>query len=157
MKTNIYILILFFSSLANTNLFAQDCYKFHDSNLCKPARIDYEMKPYGQSKSALVEVGETYRIKIVLNGDKDYMMSFCTKRGFEPVHYKLTDIESGEVLFDNKEDDYIESIGFTNENTRIVMIEITVLAENINTEKQGNSRVCVGMNILWKKIPKLGF
>ncbi|MFO7827793.1 MAG: hypothetical protein R6V23_04155 [Bacteroidales bacterium] len=135
---------------------AQYCDRFHETSACRLAN-DGSFKPYGQSKSGVLEINKKFEYKLVLYGEKDFKIGVCTESGFGPVHFKIINARSKTVLYDNITDDYIESVGFTNDFTQSVIIEITVLAEEIEPEDAYDTRVCVGINILWRKAPKIGF
>jgi hypothetical protein len=135
---------------------AQYCDRFHETSACRLAN-DGSFRPYGQSKSAMVEIKKTFEYKLVLYGEKDFKIGVCTEEGFGPVHFKIINARSNIVLYDNITDDYIESVGFTNDFTQSVIIEITILAEEVQPEDAYDTRVCVGVNILWRKAPKIGF
>lgn len=135
---------------------AQYCDRFHETSACRLAN-DGSFRPYGQSKSAMVEIKKTFEYKLVLYGEKDFKIGVCTEGGFGPAHFKIINARSNIVLYDNITDDYIESVGFTNDFTQSVIIEITILAEEVQPEDAYDTRVCVGVNILWRKAPKIGF
>ena len=146
------ILFLLFVFSAKT----QPCASFHKSNNCK-LNNDGSFKNYGQSKSAMLEVNKKYEYKLVLYGDKDYKIGVCTENGLGTVHYKIINARSSTVLYDNISDDYIESVGFTNEFTQSVIIEVTILVEDKKIKGAYDKRGCIGINILWRKAPQLGF
>lgn len=148
----IFLLFLF----QNKSVNAQYCDRFHESSICRQSN-DGSFKPYGQSKSGMLEINTTFKYKLVLYGEKDFKIGVCTETGFGPVHFRIINARSETVLFDNITDDYIESVGFTNDYTQSVIIEITVLAEEVEPEDAYDKRVCVGVNILWRKAPKMGF
>jgi len=151
----VFTAFVFYLSAVNTAQ-AQNCYRFIETSQCRLAS-DGGYKPYGQSKSAVLELNKTFEYKLVLYGEKDFKIGVCTEKGFGPVHYKIINARTKDVLYDNITDDYIESIGFTNDYTQSVIIEITVLAEDVEPEDAYDIRVCVGVNILWRKAPKIGF
>ncbi|MFP4025115.1 MAG: hypothetical protein ACLFVR_11385 [Thiohalospira sp.] len=161
MKNNIILsafkaLLILFFILPLKKADAQYCDRFHESSACRLAN-DGSFKPYGQSKSAMLEIKKTFEYKLVLYGEKDYKIGICTEEGFGPVHFKIVNARSKEVLYDNITDDYIESVGFTNDFTQSVIIEIIVLAEEVEPEDAYDTRVCVGVNIIWRKAPEIGF
>lgn len=148
----IFLLFLF----QNKSVNAQYCDRFHETSPCRLAN-DGSFKPYGQSKSGMLEINTKFEYKLVLYGEKDFKIGVCTETGYGPVHFKIINARSQTVLYDNITDDYIESVGFTNDFTQSVIIEITVLAEEVEPEDAYDTRVCVGINILWRKAPKIGF
>ena len=50
-------------------------------------------------------------MNVVFYGQKDYILSFCTHRKLYPVHFVLIDQQTQEVLYDNQEDEFLESLG----------------------------------------------
>jgi len=142
--------------LINTTCLSQSCKDFHKRRDC----VSTEGKGfnlYGQSRSKVIELGSSTAYQVVLYGRKDYIFSFCTERNLYPLHYKITDVETEKVLFDNIEDDYIESIGFTVDETITVNIEMSVLAKGFEPGSFTENRGCLGLLILWRKTPKIGF
>lgn len=116
-----------------------------------------EFKQYGQARSAAVETGQVYKYQVVLYGKKDYVFSVCTEAGFKQIHFKITDNAKNEVIYDNMEDDYNRSIGFSMEKTTTVNVEVEIVNDEEKTKDPQKYRVCVGVQIWWRKIPKLGF
>lgn len=151
--------LLFASSflvIYSTVAFSQNCKNFQNHQNCRIYNTN-GFSPYSQSKNAVLEVQKTYSNQVVFYGKKDYKLCICTERDYYPIHYKLINAETEEVFYDNFEDDYIESVGFTIENNIAMILEITILAEDIDAEEAFDTRACIGINILWAKTPKLGF
>lgn len=115
------------------------------------------MNVYGQSKNALLQTGIQNNFSVTLFGEKDYKFIICSEANYYPIHIRLIDPITQEVFYDNKDDDYIESVGFTIEKTRRLIVEITLLAAKVEVKDIGQDRACVGVLILWQKIPKTGF
>ena len=148
--TNVFLLIL------SSNAFSQSCQGFHHHKNCR-IYDSYDFKQYGQTRSALLEINKSFTYQAVFYGQKDYKMNVCTESGYYPVHYRLINAENKEIFFDNSEDDYVESVGFTIDKNITMIIEVTILAEDINPEDPIDIRACAGIMILWRKAPKLGF
>lgn len=110
-----------------------------------------------QSTSAYLEAYKTYTFNLVFFGKMDYKVIFCSKDKFYPVHYILTNKTTGVVLYDNMEDEYIESIGFSVDETIPIQVVVTLLAEGTEFKDLRKNRACLGICILYRKIPKLGF
>jgi len=153
-KTIITVIILLFIAIVPVK--AQYCSNFHESNNCKLS-TEGGWKYYGQSKSAMLEINKTYNYKMVLYGEKDFKIAICTEVGFGTVHYRILNARSNNVLYDNISDDYMESIGFTNDFTQSVIFEVEIVAEESEIEGAYEKRGCIGINILWRKVPRLGF
>lgn len=110
-----------------------------------------------QSRGAELEAGQTYTFRMTFFRNMDYRIIFCTTPKFYPIHFVIREKETGKVLFDNKDDDYVESIGFTTENTTAVTIDVTLLAEDAKFKDFRQNRACLGIPILYRKVTKLGF
>ena len=88
----------------------------------------------------------------------DYRIIFCSPEKFYPVHYVLKNRDTGEVLFDNKDDEYVESISMSIlEESIPVHAEVTLLAEGTVFKDMRKDRTCLGICIMYRRIPKLGF
>lgn len=142
--------------IAAGNAQAQRCDDYHKTGDCKIYRAD-GFESYGQSRSALLEIKKQTTFKAVFYGQRDYKIVLCTDYGYYPVHYVISNADTKEVLYDNKEDDFIESVGFTIDKTQNLVFDITVIAEDIKPEDAFDLRTCVGVNIYWRKVPKMGF
>ena len=154
LKIIVFHIIITFYVINPTH--GQYCDKFYETKNCL-ILADASFHPYGQSKSAMLEINKSFECKLVLYGEKDFKIAVCTENGYSPVHYKILNARTRNVLYDNITDDYNESVGFTNDYTQSIIIEITVLAEAVEPKDIYDKRVCVGINILWRKAPKLGF
>lgn len=133
----------------------QNCYKFHESVGCR-VKNTIDFKPFGQSRSAVVEAGKTYQYQVVFFGGYDYKIGICTEKGFGPIHIKIINKQDQTVFYDNLDDDYVESVGFSNEVTKNAILEITITASEMEFNDIGDNRVCLGIAIYWHKIPKMG-
>ncbi|MDA3954001.1 MAG: hypothetical protein PF485_10155 [Bacteroidales bacterium] len=155
LKISLLLILPFF--IQNNSASAQACYEFHKTAGCDLGSGS-GFREYGQSKSGILQVNKMFEYKLVLYGEKDYKIGICTESGRGPVHYRILEARSKNVLFDNSTDEYIESVGFTNVFSQTIIIEITVLEEeDIEIEDGDELLVCVGINILWRKTPKIGF
>jgi hypothetical protein len=112
---------------------------------------------YGQSRSALFEIDSTFIYELTFYGKKDYILSVCTERGYGPVQFKIIEQKTGNVFYDNMEDEYHNSVGFTIDAPQKVRLEVTLLAEEVEPENFSDNRACVGVYIQWRKAEKLGF
>jgi hypothetical protein len=135
---------------------AQSCSGFYKTSRCG-FKQSADFKQYGQAKSAAVMVGKEYKYEAVLYGMKDYIVGACTEAGYKKIHLKITDKKTGEVIYDNEEDDYNSNVAFSIETTTNVEIAVEVISERDGSEDPENYRVCLGVQILWRKIPKMGF
>ncbi|MBN2484831.1 MAG: hypothetical protein JXB34_02540 [Bacteroidales bacterium] len=136
--------------------YSQSCFSFHNSKDCVP-RLEKDFRIYGQSKSAYLVIDKKSDLTIVFYGNKDYIITVCTEKGYYPVHFVIKDFNTNSVLYDNMEDDYIESVGLTFDNPTKTTIEVTMLATEANPTDIGEDAACVGVHIQWRKAIKTGF
>ena len=141
--------ILVVSVLTTMTVQGQYCENFHKLGDCK---IDVK-RPYqifGQSRSDMIGVGYTLKYNIIFYGNKEYILSFCTTKKYYPIHFKLLDPISGKVIYDNKDDDYLESLGFRIEKTKQFIIEMSILAHDATDIEIEEYYTCMGMLIQGK-------
>lgn len=156
MKLLRYMLIIGCVALFKQNTNGQGCYNFHSTRSCV-SRPEDGFKTYGQSESALLLKDSTVTLPVIFYGNKDYVVTVCTERGFFPVHFVIRNTETGKVFYDNMEDNYFESVGFTVQHPRKCVFEVTLLAKDVEPSDFGDSQACVGINIQWRRAGKIGF
>ena len=143
------------SLMLTGNALAQSCTGFYKSSNCYRSESK-GFKQYGQAKSATIEINKLYKCQAILFGKKDYIFSVCTESGLKPLHFRIVDTSNNDVIYDNADDNYNPTIGFSMEKTSTVQIEAEILLEK--GDKDPNKyRVCLGIQIWWRKIPKIGF
>jgi hypothetical protein len=135
---------------------AQPCKNYLKKKKCGPLHPD-DFKMSGQSRTAMFELKVKSGHEFILYGKTDYKIICCTDKKYYPLHFKITEKQSGEILYDNIEDDYNESVGFTTESTQVVIIEVELLSKDYEPNDFSKNRACGGLLILWRKTPKLGF
>jgi hypothetical protein len=127
-------------------IYSQDCTGYHQYHC-----------PYGdftffysrQSKSALFEKGQKSELRITVYGGEDYYIAICAHRKFGDLRFRLIeDNGSGTVIYDNADDNYSESIIFSNESTRNLIVEVSVPPGEENEKRE---RRCVGVVIQFRK------
>jgi hypothetical protein len=138
-------------------LFSQECKDFNQSKFCWiPDAQDYSK--YGKSKSAYVMIHKTYKYEVVLKDKKDYKIGVCVAGGYEPIQFRIIEKETEKVIYDNSTDSYGSSVGFSVEDKPLtVIIETSILATNFKPRDNSDMRTCVGIQILYQNIAKLGF
>ena len=151
-KINFILISLLISFIAQ----GQRCDGFHKTGDCKIYRMD-GFDNYGQSRSALLEIRKQVTFKAVFYGQRDYKVVLCTDYCYYPIHYVISNAATGEILYDNKEDDYIESVGFTIDKTQNLLFDINILAEDVKMKDAFDAIIFAGVNIYWRKVPKMGF
>jgi hypothetical protein len=141
-----------------TPVLSQDCKDFNKSKDCYVyVPLDRDFQIYNQARSTYAEIGKPTIYKVVLYGKKDFIVGVCAGGKFyRQIRLRIIDGISHKVLYDNKDYDYIESFGFTIEETQPLDLEITVLSKDKMAQ---SSKVCLGIQILWspvqeKKTPK---
>lgn len=157
MKMNKLLLICFFMFLGFYS-YSQRCEEYYSSKSCRPGPHEVkDMILSSQSRGVELEARKTYTFRMTLFGSMDYRIVFCSHKRYLPVHYVIKEVETGNVLYDNKDDTYVESIGFTMENTTIVNVDVTLLAEETEFDDLRQNRACFGLPIYYRKVKKLGF
>ena len=131
----------------------QDCVDYHTAGDCY-YDLNTEFSVYSQSKSVFMSATDTVELNIVFYGQKDYIFSFCTHRKFYPIHFRLIDPDTGETLYDNKDDNYLESLGIGFDVTRNLIIKIDVLARRATDEEIEEYLACLGLLIQYKDYPE---
>ncbi len=149
---NIQILALLIIFLPGP-LMSQDCDRHHIEGDC---RFDLEKgyKSYSQSHSARISPQDTVEMNVIFYGQKDYILSFCTHRKLYPLHFTLIDQQTKEVLYDNKEDDFPESLGLGFDVTKSLIIRVNVLARKSTEQEIEENIGCLGFLIQYKNYPK---
>lgn len=148
----IQLLVLGLSLLPLSSL-AQDCVDYHMVGDCMMDR-QRGHKTYSQSKSVSMSPLDTVEFNIIFYGQKDYILSFCTHRKMYPIHFVLMDQQTKQVLYDNAEDRYIESLGVGFDVTKSLVILIDVLARRASEEEIEDYLVCLGLLIQYKNYEK---
>ena len=135
--------------IASLSVMAQDCVDYHKLGDCMMDR-QKGYKIYSQSKSVSMSPKDTVEINIVFYGQKDYIFSFCTHGRLYPVHFVLIDPDSGDVLYDNVNDKYIESLGIGFNVTKSLTIKIDVVARKASEEEIDQYVGCLGLLIQYR-------
>ncbi len=141
-------LLLFVPSLTAQK---NSCKKFHlysDCNVNPGPRFKYD----GQSRSNVIGAGDQMIYSLVLYGDKQYKINFCTSDLFEPIRLKLISAETDEVIYDNKEDDYLAMLTLNIDKTQRLKISVEVLANEMTEQDKLDYFGCLGMMIQAKKM-----
>jgi hypothetical protein len=132
---------------------AQNCENHHQEGDC---RYDLQkgFKIYSQSKSVSLSPLDTVELNMVFYGQKDYILSFCTHRKMYPIHFILIDQQTQQILYDNEEDKYLESLGLGFDVTKSLIIKVDVLARESSEEEIKENIGCLGLLIQYKNYPK---
>ena len=136
--------------LFTTVLLAQDCVDYHNSDGCFLDR-QRGYKLYSQSKSAPISIDDTIEFNIVFYGQKDYAFSLCTRQDLYPINFRLLDPVTRDVLYDNANDRYIESLGIGFDATRSLTVQINVLANKKPHSDKEDDVGCIGLLLQYRK------
>ncbi|MFC2112020.1 hypothetical protein ACFLTA_02025 [Bacteroidota bacterium] len=139
--------------LLPVSMIAQDCVDYHKLGDCMMDR-QKGFKVYSQSKSVSMSPLDTVELNIVFYGQKEYIFSFCAHRKMYPIHFVLVDQANGQVLYDNKDDKYIESLGVGFDVTKSLTMKIDVLARKATEEEIEGFLGCLGLLIQYKNYEK---
>lgn len=144
----LFITLLFLSS----GLQAQrdDCRKYHLTGECRQypgAKYKYD----GQSRSNIIGVGDQLIYSLVLYSEKQYKIFFCTAEAFKPIHVQLMNGETGELMYDNKVDDYIDNLTLNIDKTQRIKVAVEILADDMSEEEKLEYFGCLGMNLQVRK------
>jgi hypothetical protein len=97
---------------------------------------------------------DTIELDAVFYGQKDYILSFCTFKEMYPIHFVLIDQQTQQVLYDNEEDKYLESLGLGFDVTKSLIIKVDVLARESTEEEIKENMGCLGLLIQYKNYPE---
>ena len=132
---------------------SQDCDMHHLEGDCR-FDIQRGYKSYSQSHSSSISPQDSVEMNVIFYGQKDYILSFCTHRNLYPIHFILIDQQTKEVLYDNMEDDFLESLGLGFDVTRSLIIKVNVLARKSTDEQISEMVGCIGFLGQYKNYPK---
>ncbi|MDX9770679.1 MAG: hypothetical protein RBT19_09960 [Tenuifilaceae bacterium] len=133
----LFLLLRAFSQEAN----AQACADYH-TRACPIPDFSYYYDQ--QSTSVSLRVGEKAEVNIVVFELTDYFVSVCSHRKFKNINLRILDDASGrKVLFDNAAESYVDSVKFTNNATKKLILEILVPEEG--NDKSDTRERCVGV------------
>lgn len=145
-------LVLLFAIIPG-HLFAQNCENHHLEGDCQ-FDIERGYKVYSQSHSSSISALDSVEFNVVFYGQKDYILSFCTHKKLYPIHFVLIDQQTQQVLYDNEDDKYLESLGLGFDVAKPLTIKVDVLARKSSEEEIEEKVGCVGLLIQYKNYPK---
>ncbi|MCK5462860.1 MAG: hypothetical protein KAI95_07575 [Bacteroidales bacterium] len=145
----LFVLLL----IAPLAVMAQDCVEYHKLGDCMMDR-QKGYKFYSQSKSVSMSPTDTVEINVIFYGQKDYIFSFCTHAKLYPVHFVLIDPDSGDVLYDNANDKYIESLGIGFDVSKSLTIKVDVVVRKASEEEIEQYVGCLGLLIQYRNYTK---
>ncbi|MBR5433983.1 MAG: hypothetical protein IK117_06075 [Bacteroidales bacterium] len=166
MKRLVSIIMVAVLGLIGSNVFAQNnCLNFHKNKCQSYASKGYIMS--NDSRSAIMRKGQTSEFRITIYQGKDYRISVCADEANlgSTVHLRLIDYDTEELLYDNKDFNYVKDFEFTVVQTRTIKISIEI-PEDQSTKASANTtglisksinQGCVGVLIEEMSTPKTGF
>ncbi|MDX9847867.1 MAG: hypothetical protein RBT74_12870 [Tenuifilaceae bacterium] len=123
------------------NASGQACGDFHTRSCPIP---DFSYYYDQQSTSFALKVGESAEVNIVVFERSDYFLSVCSHKRFKNINIRiLDDTPAKKVLYDNAAENYTDSVKFTNDVTKKLILEVSV-PEKGNEKNDGKER-CVGV------------
>lgn len=145
-------ILFFLIGSISINCFSQNCNDFQKLDNCK-INIINKYVIYLQHKNAEIGIHDTLTYNIAFSGNRDYIISFCTDQIDYPINIRLLKPGTGRELYNNASNDYNESIAMALYNTQNIIIVVNLLAEKIDIDRmKSNEKVCVGLDMQWKKI-----
>lgn len=166
MKKLVSILFVSILGLMCSNVFAQNnCLNFHKQKCQSMASTGYIMS--NDSRSALLRKGQTSEFRIIIYQGKDYRISVCSDEASlgNTIHMKLIDYDTDELLYDNKDFNYVKDFEFTVVQTRTIKISVEIpedqtqksAANTTGLISKSINQGCVGVLIEEMSTPKTGF
>jgi hypothetical protein len=107
-------------------------------------------KTFSQSRGFSVTPKDTVELSVVFFGQKDYIFTFCTDKELYPVHYQIIDTETGTLLYDNKDDRYIESLVLGLDVTKNLTFKVNALASLETQPVETTPAGCLGVLFQYK-------
>ena len=145
------------------SLSAQDCIDYHKKKCKNPQETNYSIS--GDSRSALLLKGQTSEFRFLIYQGKDYRITICADEILGGnINFKIVDYDTNEVLYDNKDYNFVKEFEFTVLMSRTVKI-VVIVPDETNSTKVNNtgfrakptSMGCVGVLIEEMVTPKKGF
>ena len=160
MKQVYYILSLFiFSGLFSSGVLGQQACK--DYHLKKCGGYGPPFKYSGQSKSALMEKGQTSSFYLVTYGGFEYTVTLCADKQLKGIFFRIREDNPKKTIFYDSSTDPENMMQkqFAIEKSKRMIIEITVPESDVPAaeEKYEDRSGCVGVVIEYYNSPAKGF
>ncbi len=152
------LFLLFASAFSFGMAQSSICGSFH-KKYCKFDSKDGDFQYNAQSRSGLFNQGSTSRIRCVVYKGMEYRIAVCCDNAVgSTVNFKIFDAKTKELLFDNSQEDNLQSFEFESASSRVLDIEVAV-PEGEGMEAKGKpvDAACVGLLIEHKISPRKGF
>lgn len=124
------------------SLYSQECKDYHLAFCPIP---DFTYYYNQQSRSTEISVGNTKEVHIIVYENTDYYISVCKHRKFNTLQFKLFTEDPRELLYDNATNAYSDTIKFSNQETRKLVIELSIPKEK--NDPSDRKKRCAGVLI----------
>ena len=138
------VFVAIFIFLVPFTVTGQDCSESYKNGDCK-MDVHKGYKTFSQSRGYTVTPKDTVELNVVFYGQKDYIFTFCTDKELYPIHYQIIDSETGTLIYDNKEDRYIESLVIGLDVTKNLTFKINALASLETIPVETTRSGCLGV------------
>lgn len=140
------IIISALLSVANIDVSSNPEYcSFYKNKNCTPENIEgYQLSSL--SKAHKINVTDTITYELVFYGGNEIIVHCCTEDDFYPVHFKIRSIDRGNVIYDNKYNNYLDHIHLQLDFTELMSVEITLEPQKRKSRK-ALKKVKVGLAI----------
>ena len=155
-------LLFFFCFVAGAQAQSQ-CIEYHLRKCKNQVETNYSVSE--ASRSALLLKGQTSEFRFLIYQGKDYRITICGDEILGPnLQFQIVDWETNEVLYDNKDYNYVREFEFTVLLSRTIKIVVTVPSDDANEtnasigfQAKSTAMGCVGVLIEEMITPKKGF
>ena len=108
---------------------AQMCLDYHrEKKFCPPSKDGFIYN--GQSRSAYFYKGQESQLNMIFHNKQDYRVTFCLEGSLgDRLEFKIKDGKTGELLYDNADEDYATTFEFRCEATRRLSFDVKVPEE----------------------------
>lgn len=118
---------------------------FYRHKNCAPENVaGYQLSSL--SKAHRINVKDTLTYELVFYGGNEIIVHCCTESDYYPVRFKIRSADRGNVIYDNKYNDYLDHINLQLDFTELMSVEITLEPEKRKSRKS-TKKVSVGMAI----------
>jgi len=163
MKKITIALFLVVGLIANLTVNAQDCIEYHRKKCKSQVESNYSIADV--SRSALLLKGQTSEFRFLIYQGKDYRITICGDDILGPnLQFQIVDWETNEVLYDNKDYNYVGEFEFTVLMSRTVKIVVTIPSDDpddtnnsIGFKPKSTAMGCVGVLVEEMITPRKGF
>ncbi len=143
MKLRLFIKYTFFTLLtfltcSFANQANAQCLSFA-KNVCKPKLENFVHD--GNYNATMLGSGETAELFKTFFKDQKYRIVIGKVDNLPPIHFRLVD-EDNNILFDNKEHNYIDVWDFSVETTQMLVLKLKVLD---NYDEDNSTKGCISV------------